>query len=353
MKFFQISKKRVAAFATAAVMAFGALVAFAPVDVYASPRVFYSLAQDEMMLEQEPGHTKSVMYPAEWMNAGPAEFQIVEAPRGHNGIRSFNRGEDWSGIDFEGAVVGVNFATDDYSLLMSGRVSTDMEMFAIQGISDPWPHIFTIEDFGANGSFEVFIPSTRAAIEGHEGHGDAFTSAMFQRFVRINPVGSRGDFYIYEFIVAEAGATRDAVFAAGAPFAAEGEADETPAAPVTPAAPGGVDDGVIRFTVGSTAYAVGSRVGTLDAAPFNQDGRVMVPLRQIGEAIGASNITMEGNTVIVDDIRLDIGVALPGDMGAAVIVDGRTFVPLGYIAQRIGATPRWDGATNSAYITLG
>jgi len=37
-------------------------------------------------------------------------------------------------------------------------------------------------------------------------------------------------------------------------------------------------------------------------------------------------------------------------MGTPMIVDGRTFVPLGYIATAIGATPRWDGDANAAYI---
>jgi len=114
------------------------------------------------------------------------------------------------------------------------------------------------------------------------------------------------------------------------------------------------DDGVIlRFVVGNTTFSVNGVNDTLDAAPFNQDGRVMVPLRQIGEAIGADTIAFEDNTAIIDDIRLPIGVELAGGMGTPVIVDGRTFVPLGFIAGEIGATPRWDGAANAAYIYIG
>ena len=109
----------------------------------------------------------------------------------------------------------------------------------------------------------------------------------------------------------------------------------------------------IRFVVGDTAFSVNGVSDTLDAAPFNQDGRVMVPLRQIGEAIGADTIAFEDNTAIIDDIRLPIGVELAGGMGTPVIVEGRTFVPLGYIAAAIGATPRWDGANSAAYIYVG
>ena len=105
---------------------------------------------------------------------------------------------------------------------------------------------------------------------------------------------------------------------------------------------------VLRFVVGSTTFSVDGTDGTLDAAVFNQDGRVMVPLRQIGEAIGAATIAFEDNTAIIDDIRLPIGVALAGGMGTPVIVEGRTFVPLGYIAQAIGASARYGNSAASA-----
>ncbi|MCL2373466.1 MAG: copper amine oxidase N-terminal domain-containing protein [Defluviitaleaceae bacterium] len=113
------------------------------------------------------------------------------------------------------------------------------------------------------------------------------------------------------------------------------------------------EETVLRFEVGSTTFHSNGVAGTLDAAPFNQDGRVMVPLRQIGEAIGAEVIAFEDNTAIIDEIHLPIGVPLAGGMGTPVIVDGRTFVPLGFIAGEIGATPRWDGAVQAAYIYIG
>jgi len=110
---------------------------------------------------------------------------------------------------------------------------------------------------------------------------------------------------------------------------------------------------VLRFVVGETTYTINDVPSQLDAAPFNHAGRVMVPLRQIGEAIGATVIAFEDNTAIIDDLRLPIGVELAGGMGMPVIVDGRTFVPLGYIAAAIGANPRWDGTANAAYIYIG
>lgn len=112
-------------------------------------------------------------------------------------------------------------------------------------------------------------------------------------------------------------------------------------------------DVTLRFAVGETTYTRDNVSLPLDAAPFNADGRVMVPLRQIGEALDAS-FAFENNVAYVQtdavSLALPIGEELAGGMGTPVIVEGRTFVPLGYIAQAIGATPRWDGDNNAAYI---
>ncbi|MDI6860708.1 MAG: stalk domain-containing protein [Caldisericia bacterium] len=102
----------------------------------------------------------------------------------------------------------------------------------------------------------------------------------------------------------------------------------------------------------------------LEAAPFIQNGRTMVPLRFIAEAFGANvewipetkgiNITLQlksavhtiglqvGNpTAIVDGqvVTLDV---------APVIVNGRTFVPLRFVAEAFGAKVDW----NSLYQTV-
>ena len=112
----------------------------------------------------------------------------------------------------------------------------------------------------------------------------------------------------------------------------------------------------LRFVVGSTTYTRNGVSETIEAAPFNQDGRVMVPLRAVGEALDAT-FAFENNVAIVstDDVTLElpIGVELAGGMGTPIIVEGRTFVPLGFIAEALGATPRWDSAASAAYIYVG
>lgn len=121
----------------------------------------------------------------------------------------------------------------------------------------------------------------------------------------------------------------------------------------------------LELQIGNPTPKVNGAYGDpLEAAPFIKDGRTMVPLRFIAEAFGANvewipetkgiNITLElksavhtiglqvGNpTAIVDGqvVTLDV---------APVIVNGRTFVPIRFIAESFGAKVDW----NSLYQTV-
>ena len=134
----------------------------------------------------------------------------------------------------------------------------------------------------------------------------------------------------------------------------------------------------IVLTIDSTVATVaGSRV-TLDAAPFIVDGRTMLPVRFIADVIGAGvsfttrangsvsqvnlglpdspttlkavTLSLESTTAIVD------GQAVTLDT-TPVIRQGRTFLPIRFIAEQLGAkvTPVADpstGRTKSVTIVL-
>ena len=99
-----------------------------------------------------------------------------------------------------------------------------------------------------------------------------------------------------------------------------------------------------------------------ESQPFIHDGRTMVPFRVICENIGADVEWMdETNTVIVrradSVIKMSIGSknAFLNDKEivmdvAPVISDGKTYIPLRYIAELLGEKIRWDGETKTAYI---
>jgi len=114
---------------------------------------------------------------------------------------------------------------------------------------------------------------------------------------------------------------------------------------------------ILRFVIGSTSYNDNAASNVLEAAPFISDGRTMVPLRVIVEALGSDDVAFN-NGVITFSVNgqaftMTIGQALPGGLGTPVIASGRTFVPLRYIIENIpGAEVRWDGESQSAFVTI-
>jgi hypothetical protein len=92
-------------------------------------------------------------------------------------------------------------------------------------------------------------------------------------------------------------------------------------------------------------------------APFinPETNRTMVPLRLVAEAMDAQVGWVEETrtvTVVANGqlFSLQIDVPLPDGMGEAVIVNGRTFVPIAYVAQMLGASINWDAEHNAVYI---
>ncbi|MCT4607149.1 MAG: copper amine oxidase N-terminal domain-containing protein [Marinisporobacter sp.] len=119
------------------------------------------------------------------------------------------------------------------------------------------------------------------------------------------------------------------------------------------------------FVIGQSTYKVGDEERSADVAPYIADGRTMLSLRYVSEAMGVTNdnIIWDGETRTVTIFKGDRvaqvkigsnklfvnGVAVPMDT-AAVIKDGRTMLPIRFIAQALGAEVEWDGATRTVTI---
>jgi hypothetical protein len=111
----------------------------------------------------------------------------------------------------------------------------------------------------------------------------------------------------------------------------------------------------LRFTIDSRSYLHNGTEKQTHTAPFIANGRTMVPLRLIAEALSAEvywddtartiDITRRGETV-----TLSVNTPFPDDMGIPVIVNNTTFVPLRYISETFGAAVRWDAETRAVYI---
>jgi hypothetical protein len=119
----------------------------------------------------------------------------------------------------------------------------------------------------------------------------------------------------------------------------------------------------IQFVIGQKSYTVDGAVYNIDTAPFINDSRTFVPVRYLGNAIGATTnwdsttktVTMTmGNTIVTlvigeNSITVN-GQAIPLDV-APVIQDGRTCLPVSAVASAFGYTVSWDQATRTVGLT--
>jgi len=114
----------------------------------------------------------------------------------------------------------------------------------------------------------------------------------------------------------------------------------------------------LELTVGSNTLKVSGEAVEMDVAPYLKDGRVMVPVRFLAEALGLSvdyDFSDPTNKIVtvhaVEDIVLTIGSnkALVGTQEVELdavpeIVNGRTMVPVRFIAETLGFDVQWaDG----------
>ncbi len=132
-----------------------------------------------------------------------------------------------------------------------------------------------------------------------------------------------------------------------------------------------VDDTVTTVTsvdnTPKTTNEIGATVDgvqvVFDQAPVIQDGRTLVPMRAIFEAMGA-NVEWDGDTRTVTGTKGDTVVKMTIDNSvisvngnnvtldvAPTIINGRTMVPARAVAEAFNAKVEWDNATRTVIIT--
>lgn len=146
----------------------------------------------------------------------------------------------------------------------------------------------------------------------------------------------------YSFTMPKGGVTVDTTFKQ-----AEGATNtDKPAATATK---------TIILQIGSTAVLVDDQAIINDVAPVIHNDRTLVPIRVITEALGgqvawneaAKEVTL---TVNGKEIKMTIGKVLEKYGVAPVIIGGRTFVPVRFVADELGAVTTWDDATKTVTI---
>lgn len=117
---------------------------------------------------------------------------------------------------------------------------------------------------------------------------------------------------------------------------------------------------LVKLTIGSQVISVNNTIATIDAPPFIEEtsGRTMVPARFVVEPIGGVitfdakeqkvTIKRRENTIelwIGKNTAQVNGITVPIDSNpllTPVIVSGRTFLPLRFVAENIGFKISWD-----------
>ena len=127
---------------------------------------------------------------------------------------------------------------------------------------------------------------------------------------------------------------------------------------------------VIILQIGKSYFTVNGVSNTLDSPPVIKNNRTLLPIRAIVEALGGT-IEWEDKTktVIIElgsnSIRLQIGNANALVNGENKLIDpqnlkvvpeiinGRTMLPLRFVAENLGCDVRWNGTTQTITITYG
>ncbi len=120
---------------------------------------------------------------------------------------------------------------------------------------------------------------------------------------------------------------------------------------------------IIKLQIGNRSIMINGIESVLDAAPFidTASGRTLVPIRAIVEAIDGKigwEASEQKVTIEKDSISIELWIGKPTAMVngkevridaekpvSPVIVSGRTFLPLRFVAENLGFKVEWDGAT--------
>ncbi len=130
---------------------------------------------------------------------------------------------------------------------------------------------------------------------------------------------------------------------------------------------GGVvaDKTVVTMTIGVMKAFVNGVETVLDAAPVIRSDRTMLPVRFVAESFGAT-VGWDGATSTATITNNDVSIVITVGKDTAVVngetvkldspayidkSNNRTYMPVRFVAEALGATVDWDGATSTATLT--
>lgn len=131
--------------------------------------------------------------------------------------------------------------------------------------------------------------------------------------------------------------------------------EQTPIGP--PAKP------VIKFVVKQSEYRIGEQAFDMDAATFVENGRTYIPVRYLGDALGAQvewntatkTVTLKKGDVVVKLVignkAVYVNDAVKQADAAPVIRSNRTYLPARCVAEAFGYTITWDATIQTVTVS--
>ncbi|NLD47272.1 MAG: hypothetical protein GX660_08735, partial [Clostridiaceae bacterium] len=118
-----------------------------------------------------------------------------------------------------------------------------------------------------------------------------------------------------------------------------------------------------RFYVGNSTYYVNGQKKQMDISPIIANGRTFLPVRYVSEAVGASvkweeniqmiTLALDNNTIMLwvgKDYALVNGTSVPID-AAPFIQNGRTLIPVRFVGEKLGLKIDWDSQSQEITLT--
>jgi len=122
---------------------------------------------------------------------------------------------------------------------------------------------------------------------------------------------------------------------------------------------------VLQLWIGVKQISVNGALQNIDASPFIREDRTMVPIRFVSEALGASVVWINEERK-VEIAMQSYAISLWVDHAYAVvngqevtldvppiIVDNRTFVPIRFVSENLGAQVKWSQTNQRVTIATG
>lgn len=115
--------------------------------------------------------------------------------------------------------------------------------------------------------------------------------------------------------------------------------------------------------IGNKVIYINGNKSELDVAPIIQDGRTLLPLRAVVEGLGGSVAwDEETNTAVLAKGEKAIFITIGSKTAFVntakhtldtepIIIDGRTMLPIRFVAENLGFTVTWNESTSEIIIT--